>query len=263
MPGSSWIDVIPLWAFFPTTVLLVVAVIEFGYRLGRYRREQSADEKEAPVGAMSAAALALLAFFLAFTFGFAGARFDERRHAMIDEINAISTCYLRSQMLPADYGQPVQNLLRDYVQTRIKGMSVDTIQAAISRSEEIQQQLWSITVQACEHDRSAVTALFVNSLNEVLDLHTRRVTYGMHSRLPGVVWLALILATVLSMGVLGYLEGLSRSSRSPAIIAVVLTFATVMTLIADLDRPAEGTLRLSPQMMMNLERQLRAPANAP
>ncbi len=262
MPGSSWLDVIPFWAFFPLTVLLVVAAVEIGYRLGQYRRRQNADEKEAAVGAMSAAALGLLAFFLAFTFGFAGARFDERRHAMIDEVNAIATCFLRSRMLPVEHGAPVRKLLRQYVHERTE-LTADNILSTIKHAEEIQRQLWTIAVEACGQDRSAVTALFVSSLNEVFDLHTNRVTYGTRSRLPGVLWQSLILTTILSMGVLGYLEGLSRSSRSPAIIAVVLTFAAVLTLIADIDRPAEGNLRISPQLMIDLDRQLQNETNTP
>ena len=261
MSGSTWIDAIPLWAFFPVTVLLVVAAIEVGYRLGQYRRQQSADEKEAPVGAMSAAALGLLAFFLTFTFGFASSRFDERRHAMLDEVNAIGTCYLRSRLLPTEDGTAVRSLLRQYVHERAE-LTAENIRSTIKHAEEIQHRLWTVAIKVCDQDRSAVTALFVSSLNNVIDLHTNRVTYGTRSRLPGVLWQALILVTVLSMGVLGYLEGLARSSRSPAILAVVLTFAVVMTLIADLDRPAEGNLRLSPQLMIDLEHQLQSEASS-
>jgi hypothetical protein len=263
MPGASRIDFVPLWAFFPLTVIVVHAVIELGYRLGRYRRNLTPDEKEAPVGAMSAAALGLLAFFLAFTFGFAGARFEERRTAMIDEVNAIGTCFLRSKTLPADLRDNVQSLLRKYVSARIMGTAPDSVEKAIELSESIHEQLWESAVKAAETDRSAVTAIFINSLNEVIDLHTKRVTFALHGRLPGIVWLSLGVMTAFSMGVLGYLEGLSRSNRSPAAIAVVLTFATIITLIADLDRPGEGSLRVGPQLMIDLGRQLQIEPIAP
>lgn len=263
MPGFSWIDVVPLWAFFPLTVIAVHAVIEMGYRLGRFRRKLTPDEMEAPVGAMSAAALGLLAFFLAFTFGFAGARFEERREAMIDEVNAIGTCFLRSQTLPADLRDSAQGLLRNYVEVRIKGTTPEAVGKTVELSEGLHKQLWGLAVKAAESDRSAVTALFLSSLNDVIDLHTKRVTFGLRSRLPGIVWLALIVMTVLSMGILGYLEGLSRSTRSPAVIAVVLTFATILTLIADLDRPGEGSLRVGPQLMIDLSRQLQIETTAP
>lgn len=259
MEGASWFERLPLWMFFPATVVLVLAVIDVGYRLGRLRRASVADEKEAPVGAMSAAVLGLLAFFLAFTFGYCGARFEERRNALIEEVNAIGTCYLRSQMLPPQIGSDVRKLLRGYVALRVEGAASHTaIGPASRKSEDLHTQLWQQAVKATESDRSAVTALFVSSLNDVIDLHTKRVTYALRGRLPDVIWLALGLITTLSMSVLGYLGGLSGSRRSPAVLAVVLTFATVLTLIADLDRPGEGSLRLGPQMMIDLGRQLES-----
>jgi hypothetical protein len=258
----TWIDILPLWSLFPVAVVVILACIEAGYRIGRLRRQRNPDEKEGAVGAMSAASLGLLAFFLAITFGFAANRFDERRHALIDEVNAIGTCFLRSETLPDRTAIEVQGLLRNYIQNRIEGSSVETVMASLRRAEEMQSKLWPLAMQAVHEDRSAVTALFVASLNEVIDLHTKRVTYALHSRLPGVIWTSLTFITVLSMAVLGYLEGLSRSTRSPAAIAVVLMFATIFMLIADLDRPGEGSLRLGPQMMIDLERQLSTKATA-
>jgi len=260
---ATWLDVIPVWAFLPATAFLVIVMIELGYRLGKYRRNISPDEKEAPVGAMSAAAIGLLAFFLAMTFGFVGGRFDERRLAMLDEVNAIGTCALRSETLPPQIHGEVMRLLREYVKSRIEGMSPETVMAAIRRGEELHKDLWAQAMKAVESDRSTVTALFVSSLNEVIDLHTKRVTLALRSRLPGVVWNALVTATVLSMGILGYLEGLSRSTRSPAIVAVALLFATVISMIVDLDRPGEGHLRLGPQLMIDLSRQLESDGSTP
>ena len=43
----------------------------------------------------------------------------------------------------------------------------------------------------------------------------------------------------------GYLEGLAGTRRSLAIIAVAVAFSVVIELIADLDRPQEGILRVS------------------
>jgi hypothetical protein len=110
----SALDAIPLWGFFGLTMLLVLLFIEGGYRLGRYRLTRSEHEKEAPVGAMVAALLGLLAFILAFTFGLAAQRFDTRRQVLLDEANAIGTTYLRAAMLP-ERGDEIRALLREYV----------------------------------------------------------------------------------------------------------------------------------------------------
>jgi len=73
-----------------TAVVVIFLAAEIGYRLARHRR-RSEEEKEAPVGAMVGATLGLLAFRLAFTFGLAAARFDDRRQVAVAEANAIGT----------------------------------------------------------------------------------------------------------------------------------------------------------------------------
>jgi hypothetical protein len=85
-------------------------------------------------------------------------------------------------------------------------------------------------------------------------LHSKRVTFALHNRIPGMVWLALYFIAILAMMALGYQEGLSGSRRSLAVLALVLTFSAVMLLIADLDRPQEGLLRVSQRAMMDLQK---------
>jgi hypothetical protein len=106
------IDALPLWALFICILLVVLLSVEFGYRLGKYRRSRQEQEKEAPVGTMVGATLGLLAFILAFTFGLAAARFDARRQVLLDEANAIGTTYLRAGMVP-ERGEEIRGMLRD------------------------------------------------------------------------------------------------------------------------------------------------------
>jgi hypothetical protein len=100
MQTNGPIDALPLWALFISILLVVLLSVEFGYRLGKYRRSRQEQEKEAPVGTMIGATLGLLAFILAFTFGLAAARFDARRQVLLDEANAIGTTYLRAACFP-------------------------------------------------------------------------------------------------------------------------------------------------------------------
>ena len=43
--------------------------------------------------------LGLLAFILAFTFGAATSRFDDKKQLLLDEVNAIGTTFLRTDFL--------------------------------------------------------------------------------------------------------------------------------------------------------------------
>ncbi len=208
---------------------------------------------------MVGALLGLLAFLLAFTFGMAATRFDARRQVLLDEVNAIGTTYLRARLLSEPHGTQVRSFLRDYVDVRLEGVQTGKVDHAIRRSQELQEQLWTqaVTVSA-KNPGSYVVGLFVQSLNEVIDLHTKRVMLGLHNRIPGIIWLALYLVIILAMVSVGYQAGLAGTSRSLVTVGLALTFAVVMLLIADLDRPGEGLLRVSQQAMIDLRNQMQS-----
>ena len=257
---TTVLDVLPLWGLFLTIVVLVLAAIEGGYRLGSYRHGRAGREKEAPVGSMVGATLGLLAFMLAFTFGMAASRFDTRKTLVLDEANAIGTTYLRAAMLP-ERRDEVRALLRSYVDARLEAIRSGRVAEAILRSEAIQGQLWSeATAVGLQHGDSIVVGLFVESLNEVIDLHAKRVTAGLRNRIPGAIWVALLTIATLSLAAMGYHAGLVGTSRSLAIIVVAVTFSAVIVLIADLDRPQEGTLTVSQQALIDVRQSMNPPA---
>src|SRR5215813_5009345 len=142
MQSNGPIDLLPLWALFILILLVVLLSVEFGYRLGKYRRNRREEEKEAPLGTMVGAELGLLAFILAFTFGLAAARFDTRRQVLLDEANAIGTTYLRAGMLP-ERREEIRTLLRNYVNTRLDAVQSNNITEGIRQSENIQNEVWT------------------------------------------------------------------------------------------------------------------------
>jgi hypothetical protein len=244
------IDALPLWGLFIVILLVVLLSVECGYRLGRYRRSRHEQEKEAPLGAMVGATLGLLAFILAFTFGLAASRFDTRRQVLLDEANAIGTTYLRAGMLP-EQGEQIRALLRDYVGVRLDAVRSGNVAEGISRSENIQQQVWAeAETVAKKNPNSIVVGVFVQSLNEMIDLHAKRVQAGVRSRIPGAIWVGLFAVAVLSLTAMGYLAGLAGTRRSLAVIE----------LIADLDRPQEGVLRVSQQALLDVQRSMNTPS---
>ena len=225
---------------------LVLSAIEGGYRLGSYRHRQSGREKEAPVGAMVGATLGLLAFMLAFTFGMAASRFDTRKQLVLDEANAIGTTYLRTAML-TERRDEIRALLRSYVDVRLEAVRSGRVVEQILKSEDIQGQLWSAaTAVGLQNPDSIVVGLFVQSLNEVIDLHAKRVTAGLRNRIPGAIWVVLLTIAVLSLAAMGYHAGLVGTTRSIAIIVVAVTFSAVIALIANLHCPQEGSLIVKP-----------------
>ncbi len=267
MDYTRFLDVLPLWLLFPLTIALVIGAVELGYRVGRRRRRFEAGgepEKDAPVGAIVAATLGLLAFMLGFTFSLAASRFDDRRRIVIDESNAMGTTYLRAGMLPEPHASSVQPLLREFVEVRLSMVDPTAIEAGLARSAELQQRLWAeATATFNEDPHSLVAGLFTQALNEMIDLHAKRNMFALHSRLPELVWLVLYLIALTAMMSLGYQQGLSGSRRSLAVGALALTFSAVILLIADLDRPQQGLLRVSQRSMRDLQRSMAAPTAEP
>jgi len=252
MEAVGLFDPLPIWLLLVGTVVVVFFSVELGFRLARYRKRRSDDEKETPVAGMVGATLGLLAFMLAFTFGLAASRFDDRRQVVLDEANAVGTTYLRAAMLSEPIRTESRDLLREYVGVRLEATRGNVVDA-ISKSEQLHERLWSQAVAAAEKDRSPITGLFIQSLNEVIDLHAKRIMVGLRSRVPGAIWIALYLLAILSMAAMGYQEGLTGAKRSLAALALVLAFSLVLILIVDLDRPGEGLLRVSQQSMIDLQ----------
>jgi len=261
MESNGPIDALPLWGLFAVILIVVLLSVEGGYRLGKYRRGRHEQEKEAPLGTMVGATLGLLAFILAFTFGLAAARFDARRQVLLNEANAIGTTYLRAGMLP-ERGEQIRGLLRDYVGVRLEAVRSGNVAEGIRRSEDIQQQVWSDAENlGLKNPNSIVVGLFVQSLNQMIDLHAERLQAGLRSRIPGAIWLGLFAVAALSLAAMGYHAGLSGTRRSLAIVAVAVTFSVVIELIADLDRPKEGVLRVSQQALTDVQRSMNSPGH--
>jgi hypothetical protein len=247
------LDVVPLWALFLALVAASLLIDEYGFRFGRRRAGHAEKESDAIVGSMVAAELGLLAFLLAFTFGIGASRFEMRRQIMLDETNAIGTTYLRAAMLPTAERDDVRRLLKEYVDVRIGAAMGTPLDEVIRRSETIHEHLWTDAVAAAAQDeRSVPVGLFVQSLNDVIDLHAKRVTAVIRSRMPLVVWGVLFAVALLSFLAMGYQAGLTRANRSPAVVLIALTFAAVIWLVADLDRPGQGFLRVTQQPMIDL-----------
>jgi hypothetical protein len=209
------------------------------------------------VGEMVGASLGLLALLLAFTFGWrraasrTGGRYSWMRSTQSGRP------YLRAALLPETDRTETRELLREYVDVRLESIRSGKIKEAIRRSEGLQAALWGKAVSLGQKSpASIVVGLFIQSSNELIDLQTKRVAAGLHSRIPNVIWLVLYTIMILAMAEMGYHSGLAGKRRPLAIPAVALAFAAVMLLIADLDRPGEGLIRINQEAMSDLRKMM-------
>ena len=249
--------VLPVWALFLTTVALCLLAVEAGFRIGRRRRSLEHKDTEKSVGTMVGATLGLLAFMLAFTFGSAAARFGVRKQLVIDDANAVQAAYLRADWLPAPHAEEIQNLLEEYVDLRVAAKQHE-IQAVISRSEEIQDEIWARAVAlGLENPEQWTVEDFSKSVNLLIDRHNTRMVISLYRPIPSAIVHALNSLLLLGMCMVGYQMGLTSDRRTVASGLLVVAFAVVVTLIAELDRVQSSLLQINQRAMIEVQNDIR------
>lgn len=245
------VDPIHGWVFL-AVILLLLAVFEVGRWLGG-RREAVGPSTKFHAANVLSGMLTLLSFFLAFSFSIASEHFEARRQIVLDEANAISTTYLRSKYLPQPQAEKTQSLLLEYANLRVTDADESSFSALRERSTELQTKLWeqAISLEPI-NPNSEFAALFVVSLNEVIDLDEARVTTAVEYRLPVIIMVVLFGIAMLTLMVMGYSAGLRDARSAMLIFAVVLAIAGVLVLIIDLDRPVQRTFNVDQQALIDV-----------
>ena len=241
------LDGIPIWAVYGGALVLFLASLEVAFRLGRRHESSDAPQGGSTLGAM----FALVGFLLAFTFSMAGSQYNSRRQMVLDDANAIGTAFLRAAQLPDPYRENVRRLLQDYVADR-HIVEVERLNERLAQWARLQERLWDEATAAARESPTPITSLFVQSLNEMFDLHAKRISVTLWSRIPPMVFITLAFLSVLVMASLGYLLGMSGRRHIVPTSLLVVTYATVFLLVIDLDRPEQGLFRVSQQPMVDL-----------
>jgi len=256
MYNNQPLDVLPIWSIYILTALVLFVVAEAGFWLGKVVQKRWPDQSEPGVGAMVGAALALLGFLLAFATSFAINIFNERRQLVVLEANAIGTTYLRAGYLADPYGVESRQLLREYVNLRLEALDPAKTQASIARSEQIHDELWAYAEEVARQDPGPTVALYVSSLNEVIDLHTERLSEELGFRVPPFVLLGLYGVAILTMALMGVHNSYREKHNLVAEVIVVLIVSVVFILIVELDRSNVGMINIPQDALIDLRDKL-------
>ena len=259
MPPSQVLDTLPIAAVFLVFALVAMGAYEAGFRLGRWWQDRTPGEQEGPTNMLVGSILALLAFLLAVTMGMAADRYDARRALVVDEANSIGTTYLRAGYLPEPASSQIRELLRQYVPLRLTVTDSADTEADIAASTAIHTKLWAIAEEVARTtDKGDLVALFIESLNETIDLHETRIT-ARNARVPETVVLLLIGGSILSLAMVGFSAGLTRRRSLLSAAVLVIALGAVITIVVDLDRPREGLIQVSQQPLIDLQQQIGPP----
>jgi hypothetical protein len=262
---GSWAESATLLSLFLVTVALLMACSEVGLVSGRFINRNAPERDRKPLGSgVTGAVLGLLAFMLAFTFGSAANRFAERKHLLLEEANAIGTAYLRAQLVAHPHGDAVQALLRKYVDARLEAVAAiqskddKRLTQVLADADVTHAQFWLQIVELSkQHPDSVMVWFLASAVNDVIDLHTKRVVVGLHNRIPHSIWMTIYFIAIMAMALTGYEIGLAYRRGALATLAMVMTFSAVMVLIVDLDRPAQSMFSVDQQAMAALQKSFR------
>ena len=237
-------------------MIFLYLATEAGFRLGGYVQKRWPDQAEAGVGTVVGAALALLGFLLAFITGIALENFNQRRHLVVLEADVIGTTYLRAGYLPSPFNDDSRILLREYVDIRLEALKPGNLVDAIARSEQTHNELWHIAEEIVKVDPSPTTALYVASLNEMIDLHSQRLHAELGFRVPQALHIGLFIVALLTMVLIGVHDGYREKHNILALIMVILIVSVVFLLIIELDRSNVGLLQVPQEALLELQLQL-------
>jgi len=223
----------------------------------RNRLRPLQEDERADFGIVLSAILTLLGLLIGFTFSMAISRYDQRKDYEEAEANAIGTEYVRADLLPANDGARLRELLKKYTDQRILFYTTNNPQILAKVNVDtaaLQNELWSAARPEAATQATPVVALAVSGMNDVLNSqgYTQAAWWN---RIPVAAW---VLLTAVAIGcnlLLGYIA--HRTNRRLFLIAPVAVSLSFF-LIADIDSPRWGVIRVAPHNLLSLSQALHA-----
>ncbi len=245
----------PLIVFIISLIAQWFAAYVGDFLRGR-RRPVRKDERE-DLDIVEAAVLTLLALIIGFSFSMAVTRYDLRKNYEEAEANAIGTEYVRADLLPVADAVSVRELLRRYLDQRVASYlsrEEREIGQTDIESAKLEAALWSTILPAANARPTPVTALVVSGMNDVLNSQSRTQA-AWWNRIPVAAWSLMGLIAISCNLLLGYGE-----RRKGALLLLVLPIVVSISflLIADIDSPRGGIIRVLPHSLISLSLSLKA-----
>ena len=236
----------------PFTVFLIALVTLSGPAfLGDYllrkKRPIKKDEQEDFDTAL-AATLTLLGLIIGFSFSMAVNRCDQRKTYEEAEANAIGTEYLRADLLGDDDAAKVRELLGTYIRQRISFYlgNEGSIGYANANLCKLQDELWSVVANATKTQQTAAITLVASGMNDVINSQGYTQAAWLN-RIPGAAWALMGLIAIFANFLMGYRE---RSAGMLALLVLPIIVSIAFFLIADIDSPHGGVIRVMPQNLI-------------
>jgi len=248
---------------YPLLVLLLSFVtlwlsVGIGASLLRRWRKLEDNAREA-FGVVLAATLTLLGLIIGFSFSMAVNRYDQRKNYEEAEANAIGTEYVRAGLLPGADAARVRALLGEYLDQRVLFYTTRDEQRLAqinAHTAQLQADLWSVVEASAGAQPTPVVALAVSGMNDVLNSqgYTQAAWWN---RIPFAAWCLMVAIAICCNLLIGY-GARDVKARSILLLVLPLVVSIAFFLIADIDSPRRGVIRVKPQNIISLSESLHA-----
>jgi hypothetical protein len=244
--------------FFAISFFLLWFATKIGTSIARKRGGLSAGGRE-DFGLISSASLTLLGLLVGFTFSMAITRYDLRKSDEEAEANAIGTEYIRADMLSDADAAKVHLLLKQYLDQRVLFYTLhrgEQLQQVNAETTRLQNQLWSAVKTPAAAQPNALMTLVVSGMNDVLNSQGYTQAAWLN-RIPVAAWILMAIISILCNMLIGY--GMHGPNAEPRLLLILpLVVAVALFLIAEIDSPRGGTIRVSPENLVSLSQSLQS-----
>jgi hypothetical protein len=244
----------------PVVFLISFIALWLSARTGTWLRRSRVLETDVreDFSVIQAASLTLLGLIIGFTFSMAVSRYDLRKNYEEAEANAIGTEYVRADLLPPADAAKVRELLKSYLDERVLFYTTRDqrqLRQVAARRAQLQADLWNAVQAPAAAKPTPVIALAVAGMNDVLNSqgYTQAAWWN---RIPSAAWGLMAVMAVGCNVLLGY--G-SRNAKAERLLLLILPIVVSLAflLIADIDSPRGGVIRVHPQNLLSLVESLK------
>lgn len=249
------------------SILLFVGMLislEAGRQFGVSRRPKESEGERTSLGIIEGAIFAMFGLVLAFSFSGAASRFNEKRMLIAEEVNTIETAYLRVQLISPAVQPKLQELFREYVDSRVatyrKLPDMAAAEKEMSRYKKLQHEIWTTSVAASVLPDSHPDAgkLLLPALNNMIDISTTR-TMALRIHPPRVIFALLFALGIICSVLAGYRIASGHHRSWVHIFGFTAMTMIIVYVILDVEYPRAGLIRLeSPdQLLLNIRESLK------
>lgn len=189
-------------------------------------------------------------------------RHDQRLVLEEGEANAIGTEYLRADLLPSATAIQTKTLLIAYLDQRIlfyAKQEPEKIQDIRQKTNRLQSELWNTILPVAKSQTTPSIALVVSGMNDVLNAQGY-VQASWWNRIPYTAWSLMAAIAICANLLVGF--G-ARNFKKNKGLFIIFPFVISISffLIADIDSPRGGVIRIEPQNLIALKNTLVTPAD--